>query len=312
VFDPEKKTALVLGCGGVAGAAWSIAMLDEIERTLGFDARRADVLVGTSAGAVLAALLGADVPVSMLVASQRGEASAACWDHERDTGGAFPPLPGLRLTGAGLLRAGLRGRIPPFTAALGALPTGRADMGAFERLVDRFVPSGAWSEHRATWIMAVDAETGERVPFGRSDAPRIPLRAAVCASYGVPGWCPPVTHAGRTYVDGGIASPTSADMVADEDVAQVIVLAPMASSNPGAPRSALERIERRARRYMTSIVDREVRLLRARGLAVLRFEPGPEDLAAFGYNMMDPARRKRVFDTARLTARAQVAAIRSG
>lgn len=312
MLDPEKKTALVLGCGGVAGAAWSIAMLDEMERALGFDPRRADVLVGTSAGAVLAALLGAGVPVSTLVASQRGEASASCWDHERDTGGAFPPLPGLGLTGAGLLRAGIRGRVSPFTASLGALPVGRADMGAFERLIDRFVPGGAWSSHPATWIIAVDTDSGERVAFGRAGAPLIPMRAAVCASYGVPGWCPPVTHEGRTYVDGGIASPTSADMVADADVTQVIVLAPMASSNPGAPRSTLERIERRARRHMTSIVDREVRLLRARGLTVLRFEPGPEDLAAFGFNMMDPARRRRVFETARRTARAHVAAITSG
>ena len=64
MFDPKAKTGLVLGCGGVAGAAWSIATLDALERTLAWDARRADVLIGTSAGAVLAALLGANVPVA--------------------------------------------------------------------------------------------------------------------------------------------------------------------------------------------------------------------------------------------------------
>lgn len=300
------KRALVLGCGGVAGAAWSIATLDELQRQLRWDAREADIFIGTSAGAVLAALLAAGVSVERMMASERGDADDCTWNHDTDTGGALPPLPGAALTGAALLARGLRGEVSPLTAITGLLPRGRADMRPFMNLVDSVVPAGEWAPHPATWIMAVDAQSGARVPLGRADAPQLPLNRAVCASYAVPGWCPPVTHDGRTYLDGGIASPVSADMLLGQGVREAIVLAPMASTHPDAPRSPLARVERAARRYMTAIVDREVAQLERAGIRVVRLEPGAEDLGAIGFNMMDPARRLRVFETAQRTAPASV------
>ena len=39
----------------------------------------------------------------------------------------------------------------------------------------------------------------------------------------------------------------------------------------------------------------------------MRLEPGAEDRAAIGSNMMNPARRRRVFDTAQRTAKDAVA-----
>ena len=297
----SEKRALVLGCGGVAGAAWSIAALASLEQTLGWDARQADVLIGTSAGAVLAALLGAGVSVAQMVASQRGEATDCIWDHDTAIGGALPPLPGLSLTALPLLRKGLRGQLPALTALVGALPRGQADMTPFTALIDSVVPAGEWAPHANTWIMAVDADSGKRLALGRSDAPIMPLSTAVCASYAVPGWCPPVTWQGQTLLDGGIVSPVSADMLLGTDVTEAIVLAPMASSSPDQPRHPAARIERRVRRYMTAIVDREVASLQAAGIRVIRLEPGAEDLQAIGYNMMDPRRRRRVFDTAMLT-----------
>ncbi len=302
------KRALVLGCGGVAGAAWSIPVLDELQRALDWDARDADILVGTSAGAVLAALLGAGVPVSRMMDSERGELADCAWNHDTDTGGALPPLPAAALTGTALVKKGLRGEVSALTALTGILPQGRADMRPFVRLIDSVVAPGAWAPHPRTWIMAVDADSGERVALGRGDAPPMPLNRAVCASYAVPGWCPPVTHEGRTFLDGGIASPVSADFVIGQGVEEAIVLAPMASSRPDAPRSPLARLERAARRYMTAIVDREVALLEQAGIRVIRLEPGAEDLAAIGFNMMDPARRAGVFETAQRTAPAAVRA----
>lgn len=57
---------------------------------------------------------------------------------------------------------------------------------------------------------------------------------------------------------------------------------------------------------MTAIVDKEVALLESRGIRVIRLEPGPDDLNAFGYNMLDPARRLLVFETACRTAKVTV------
>src|SRR5688572_3583988 len=95
---PQHQRALVLGCGGVCGAAWMVATLAELERALGWDARRADVLIGTSAGALIAALLGAGVSVERMVKSQLGELADDCWNHEVDWGASRPPRPAFGFT----------------------------------------------------------------------------------------------------------------------------------------------------------------------------------------------------------------------
>lgn len=290
-----SKRALVLGCGGVAGGAWSIAMMAEVEKQLGINLTQSDVFIGTSVGAVLAALLSAGASVDKLLRCQTNP-NPAHWDHNKDTGGSLPPLPRWRFNSVSLVKKGLRGELPWLTAAMGALPQGRADMEAFKNLIGSAV-DGDWTDHKATWLMVADADTGERVALGR-DITDIPMTEAVCASYGVPSWCPPVHWQGRTFLDGGIASPTSADLLVDADVDEAIVIAPMASTHPDNPWHPFQRIERRVRRYMTGIVDNEIAQLRQHGIRVLRLEPCADDLQAFGYNMMDPKRRQRVLGTA--------------
>lgn len=300
----KRKVGLVLGCGAVAGAAWSIPVLAELQRQCDWNANRADVLIGTSVGAVLAALLGAGVSVETLLASQQDELNhSRCeWDHATSSGPWYPPLPRLQFSGLPLLKKGLRGEVSALTAVCGALPQGGFDMTPFRNLINAHVEKGAWVQHPACWIMAVDNASGERVAFGRKDAPSISMVDAVCASYAVPGWCPPVKIQGKTYLDGGIASPVSADLLADTDVDIVIVLAPMASRDIETKPALLARAERFARRYMTRIVDQEVAALHQAGKTVIRLEPGAEDLRAFGYNMMDPRRRTQVLSTALSTA----------
>ena len=68
----RPRRALVLGAGGVLGAAWSIGALNALVDIEGFDPREADVIVGTSAGSVLAALLGAGLTPRELADHQRG------------------------------------------------------------------------------------------------------------------------------------------------------------------------------------------------------------------------------------------------
>ncbi len=296
------KRALVLGCGGVAGGAWTIAMLDTVQREMKWDARDADVLIGTSAGAVVAALLAAGVSVEQMLKSQDGTARDCVWNHDIDSGGALPPRPALSFPAARLAIQGLRGKVGLLAGVSGLLPQGRCDMEPFMRLIDSVVPSGEWAPHPDCWIVTADAKSGERVAFGREDAPSAPLNLAVCASYGVPGWCPPVRIGDGTFMDGGILSPTSADLLLDSDVTEAIVLAPMASRQLDRPSSLPAKIERRMRQYMTRIVDREESQLRDAGIEVTRLEPCPEDLKAFGSNMMDPRRRLRVFETALRTA----------
>jgi NTE family protein len=61
--------ALVLGGGGVAGIAWITGLLAGLAEA-GHDLSDADLLIGTSAGSVVAAQLGSGLPLADLLTRQ--------------------------------------------------------------------------------------------------------------------------------------------------------------------------------------------------------------------------------------------------
>lgn len=123
------------------------------------------------------------------------------------------------------------------------------------------------------------------------------------ASCAIPGWYQPVTVNKRRYVDGGVCSPTSVDLVAKLGLDEVVVLSPMTSLRYDRPVTVAARIERRFRRLSTKRVIAEVKKVAATGTKVTLLGPGPEDLAVIGANMMDPRRRTQVLETSLRTSR---------
>jgi NTE family protein len=63
------EQALVLGGGGVAGIAWMTGLLAGLADA-GHDVTGADLVIGTSAGATVAAQLGSGLPLDDLYARQ--------------------------------------------------------------------------------------------------------------------------------------------------------------------------------------------------------------------------------------------------
>jgi NTE family protein len=165
-----------------------------------------------------------------------------------------------------------------------------------------------WVNGGQTWIVAVDYATGRRVVFGGRGAPRARLADAVVASCSIPGWYEPAVISGRTYIDGGIRSATSMELLAESALDEVYVLAPMASIVSDHPRKPHERLERRLRQLITQSLLREADSLRALGTRVTLLTPGPEDLAAMGLNVMDPRRRTAVLETSLRTSPPAMAA----
>ena len=104
-------------------------------------------------------------------------------------------------------------RRTPAALAVGLLPEGMVSTEPVEQIVRQVVPSG-WPDHPALWIVACDYETGERVVFGRADAPAADAADAVAASCAIPSFYHPKVIAGRRYVDGGLWSTSNLDLVA--------------------------------------------------------------------------------------------------
>lgn len=289
------SVGLVLGAGGIVGAAWHGAVLAALEDA-GWDARTADLIVGTSAGSGIAATLRLGLPPSDLVAgalgrplSDLGRAHAERAGRPADLpavspGGRFPVPSAPHLLVRALAQPW---RMRPVLAMAGMLPEGRVPTALVGDRIRR-THDEPWPA-RPTWIAAVRLRDGQRVVFGR-DVTDAHLATAVEASSAIPGYFEPVEHGGHRYVDGGIHSPTNADLVAGAGFDVVVVSSPMSAT-----RDALRRVRFTTGRGLhAATLAREVAAVRADGTPVLVLQPDPEVLVAMGANSMDPTRRGAV------------------
>jgi NTE family protein len=307
-FVADPRRGIVLGAGGVLGAAWTMGALSVLSDELGFEGSSAEVIVGTSAGSVLASFIARGVDTAQLARHQRGTAgpSDPGVDYDYEAAGPLPPSPRWGTIGsARLLAATARRprRVTPAAALSAMLPVGRGSLEPIAKLVRG--PNGeepSWPVTPQLWIVATDFDTGRRTVFGAEGAPEATVSEAVMASCAIPAWYEPMVIGGRRYIDGGACSATSADLLARLKLDEVYVLAPMASFELDCPSSALARIERQLRRATTRRLEREAEKLRAAGTSVTMLAPGPEDLEAIGANMMDPRRRAQVFETSLRTS----------
>jgi NTE family protein len=155
-------------------------------------------------------------------------------------------------------------------------------------------------------VVACDYASGDRVVFGREDAPPSELADAVAASCAIPGFYHPVKIAGRRYVDGGIHSPSNLDLVRDERLDVVICLNPTSSLAAASGLHPLERLQAFLRSASGRRLGSEARTLEEAGIDVVLIQPGERDLEAMGGNLMSRSRRHEVIEVAIRTVKAQL------
>ena len=310
----------MLGAGGVQGGAWLTGGLDAVAAETGWDPATAELVVGTSAGSMLAALLTAGVPPWFMVAHSAGETFEGIDDAtgrpaaeaDRSGGAVFKLDLGWPPIGPGSWALALRTlvsphRYTPASVVSGWLPQGFFSNEPLREQVRRVIPQG-WAPHPGLRVIACDYATGRRVAFGSPDAPRAELADAVAASCAVPGFYRPVTIGGRRYVDGGMYSTSNLDLLRDEALDLVICLNPTSSLHPIRAIDPREWGALLFRRASGRRLGFEAKKLRARGVAVVLVQPTEADLQTMSRNLMSRSNRNEVIRVARRTVAAQLRA----
>ncbi|HEY6746552.1 MAG TPA: patatin-like phospholipase family protein, partial [Mycobacteriales bacterium] len=151
----------------------------------------------------------------------------------------------------------------------------------------------------ALWIVAVRRQDGRRVVFGRPGDPVTDVGSAVAASCAIPGYFAAVDIGGVAYVDGGVHSPTNADLLTGLDLDLVVISSPMSIQ----PRTPKLRADLPLRLLFHRYLRDEVWALRRKGDQVVTIEPDAVVLRDLRLNMMDGRRidtiEQRAYELAR-------------
>lgn len=282
-----------MGGGGITGAAYEMAGLMAIHMATGWDPNQSEVVVGTSGGAYVGALVRNDaLSLDSLVLPQdeRDDVSERIRSHVYAKGPKTKVGTWARYgLGPGLKRPGLSmllGSPAPYDAS------GIGD----------WVRSQIGREAAASWpvlptaIVAHDLTSKRRAVFGTVDAPEVPLSDAVAASSAVPLVFKPYHIGDSLYVDGGISSGTHADLVLGhpEPLDLVLVMAPMAAE-----------VQRRRAKFHEKIFDRvgvkslseETEMIRDAwpNCDVVTLSPSPSVQNSMRPNPLDPGRAVATF-----------------
>jgi NTE family protein len=255
--------ALVLGGGGVAGIAWTTGLLFGLSEQ-GVELRDAALIVGTSAGAAVAAQLGSPLSLEELFQRQ-----------------IHPALQTREITPGTHLLEQLEKALPMARAldrAESTLHMGRwalaaPTVGEEERraVIAERLPCHSWPE-RLLQIIAVDTGSGETRIFDRFSETE--LIDAVSASCAVPGIWPPVTINGSRYMDGGARSSDNADLA--KGYARVVIVSPMGA---------------RSDEVVSYPLKEQIAILENAGAATYVIEPDKRSREAIGINPLLPETR---------------------
>jgi predicted acylesterase/phospholipase RssA len=223
------RLSLVLSGGGITGAMYEFGALQAFNHFFadGFTVNDFDIYVGTSGGAVVAALASNGVPPAEVARAiihnteselnfRQTDILHVDWQAIRDAlRRAVRMIPSLvrfyrrnpKSFSVARLLYTLEENLPPgiyslvkYQAYLRRLLTRPGCVNAFEDL------------KRELYISAVQLDTGERVLFGAPGWRDVPISDAIAASSALPLYFQPVTIHGLDFVDGGVGRVAHVDV----------------------------------------------------------------------------------------------------
>ena len=320
--------ALVLGGGGITGAAYHLGVLNAMnsmsERA---SVNHFDLYVGTSAGAVVAACLANGITPEELILANLGHPTATLPSIGADEI-MSPDRRGLLKSAVrwplGVLGALRRYVGHPFSTsiidAFGALaeglPEGMYTTNGTERYLRHLLNAPGRSNtfgetRRKLLVTATDLDTSERVVFG-DDGEHVPISEAAAASTAIPLLYSPRRIGNGTYMDGALRSTTNIDVAIAHGAKLVVCVNPLVPyvhhgqgllpSATGLPsrniaQKGFPHIAAQTFRIMAQAqVERELQLITAAhpDVDIILIEPRRDDEHLFVFNLMDYGSRERV------------------
>ena len=240
----RSKTALVLGGGGFTGAVYEIGALRALDLlSVNRSVNQFDIYVGTSAGALVAALTANGITPEQMMRVVNRQVPSPFRDINLDmllrpnyrefvTRGIRLPL---HLAGIARHAARNLGSFSPVDLAVAlaeALPSGLYSGSGLEEYVRTVLADPDRTDDfrllaAELYLAATDLDTCERLVLGAEGWDDIPISTAVRASAALPMVYQPVEVRGRELIDGGIVSTTNLDIAVEAGARFIVVVNPL-------------------------------------------------------------------------------------
>ncbi|MEX0767569.1 MAG: patatin-like phospholipase family protein, partial [Microthrixaceae bacterium] len=285
----RQRTAIVLGAGGTIGIAFHAGVLKAMADA-GLDPASADLVVGTSAGAIVGSILrtGNDLDLVWAMAHEDQNPFAENQPFFRPevvfSQGWRTPL-GLarRVVGSAYVLHRTVVRWPAVRPPLSLQHFYRAGIGSVteQRLEFANWAGEEWPEKELA-LCSFDIVTGRRVVLGSPDQPRPALPDAMRAASAVPLLYPPIRLGRRLLVDGGVKSSTNVDVAVEAGAELIIVAAPQSFDPDHKPPLHL----RASKEIFNRQLDAEIRAAERAGVRVLAIRPTLSEAQEHGLNLL--------------------------
>ncbi len=329
--ERRGKTALVLAGGGFPGFMYEIGCLTALDEFFepGFSVNQFDIIVGTSAGSAVAALIANGVRPREIFDAILNDSDSP-YNFKRENIYSF----GYQETWQ-LFKRLVRSVVPLFRFYLTKrttfsvldlifmlqenLPSGIFTLKNFDTYLTEFFSHEGRSNdfrklRRQLYIPAVDIDSGRYDVFGEPGFDDVPISLAVTASSAMPIVFQPVTVKGRDYMDGGVGRVAYMDVAINHGAELMMVLNPIQRVENDRNRLCLTSISGECasikEKGLSFIYDQAQRINTASRLYMamkrykaehpekdfLLLQPDPSDAVMFLYNVVNLSARLEVIN----------------